>query len=474
METNKYTHRILARVVLEAASPLCVGNGEKDIITDAQVATDVNGLPYIPGTALAGLFRHAIEEAGADVNDFFGFQKGNQGKGSEIIFSDGRMVGKEGKVLDGLLCIDFKDAFYSSFAQLPIRQHVRIGHRGTADNHGKFDQQVVFKGTRFVFEIEAVSDGSNEEMFSRVLDVLTSETFRIGGGSRKGFGEVRIIEVKKSFLDLSDTEMLHRYAAKSSALSDTSFWGELPKDGNVEKNSGEFIRYELTLKPDDFFLFGSGFASDNADISPVKEDVIIWKDGIPSIQHSCVLIPASSLKGAIAHRTAFYYNKQNQVFADKLERPGDALGFFGKENFAVRALFGSEGANEQGQRRGAVIFSDIVEKTPASEKLLNHVSIDRFTGGAIDGAKFDEEVTDASGQAFQTTIFVDGKCLDEYCATEKCVGESAKGDVLQAFEKALKDVVTGMLPLGGGVNRGHGIFGGECKVYDNNRKGGLL
>ena len=58
-KTKQYTHRFLARFVIEAETPLAVGSGEKDILTDALVATDVNGLPYIPGTAIAGVLRHA-------------------------------------------------------------------------------------------------------------------------------------------------------------------------------------------------------------------------------------------------------------------------------------------------------------------------------------------------------------------------------------------------------------------------------
>ena len=35
--------------------------------------------------------------------------------------------------------------------------------------------------------------------------------------------------------------------------------------------------------------------------------------------------------------------------------------------------------------------------------------------------------------------------------------------VIEAFEKALDDVTDGLLPLGGGVNRGNGTFKGSWK-----------
>ena len=62
IKATKYKFRHLARVIIEAKTPIAVGSGEKDVITDALVATDVNGLPYIPGTALAGVVRSMIGE----------------------------------------------------------------------------------------------------------------------------------------------------------------------------------------------------------------------------------------------------------------------------------------------------------------------------------------------------------------------------------------------------------------------------
>ena len=53
---------MIARITLEATSPLAVGSGEKDIITDAPVTRDVNDLPYIPGTSLMGIIRHSMKD----------------------------------------------------------------------------------------------------------------------------------------------------------------------------------------------------------------------------------------------------------------------------------------------------------------------------------------------------------------------------------------------------------------------------
>lgn len=52
--------RYVARIVIEADTPICVGSGEKTIDTDSEVTLDVNGLPYIPGTTIAGVLRHIM------------------------------------------------------------------------------------------------------------------------------------------------------------------------------------------------------------------------------------------------------------------------------------------------------------------------------------------------------------------------------------------------------------------------------
>ncbi|HRN05193.1 MAG TPA: RAMP superfamily CRISPR-associated protein, partial [Muribaculaceae bacterium] len=178
MTTKRYTYRHIVRMTVEAATPLAVGTGKgSDILTDAPVAKDVNGLPYIPATSIAGVLRHAMGyvDNKTDGNPFGyidGADNDDSGHGSDIIFTDAVMVGKDGKALDGIQNIDWDDEFYRAFQDLPIRQHVRINDKGTAENNGKFDNEVVYKGTRFVFEIELVSDNDNDNHIEKAIEHL--------------------------------------------------------------------------------------------------------------------------------------------------------------------------------------------------------------------------------------------------------------------------------------------------------------
>jgi CRISPR/Cas system CSM-associated protein Csm3 (group 7 of RAMP superfamily) len=454
MKKTNYTYRFLARFVIEAKTPLAVGSGEKDITTDALVATDVNGLPYIPGTAIAGVVRSMIGEESAKT--FFGYQVPNKkedGKGSEIIFTEAKILNSKGEVVDGLNieAID-KDPLLKEYKELPIRQHARISEKGVTVKGGKFDEQVVFAGTRFCFELEMVSVKEKNSDFESVLSQINNKTFRIGGGTRCGFGEIEVVEMQRAKLDLSKPEDLDLYLDKSSNLSED--WNGWQRDENIEKEtlSSDWVEYKLSLQPEDFFLFGSGFGDSEVDMTPVKARKVVWEDGVGRLSDKMVLIPATSVKGALSHRVAFHWNKLNGYYA------GNPEAKVGKDNFAVKTLFGSEGEKDgEGQLRGNVIFSDIIEKRNVEDKILNHVAIDRFTGGAIDGALFSEKTTyvKEKDKPFEMTLLVKNEMLSKKDKKNVTVGD--------ALEVALQDICKGMLPLGGGVNRGNGIFTGTLK-----------
>lgn len=440
---TNYTKRFLARIVLEAKTPLAIGSGKEDVYSDALVVTDVNGLPYIPGTALAGVLRSMIGEEKAQT--FFGCkgEKKDGGKGSEIIFSEGKILNSEGKVVDGLRLDAFNDSLLSNYKALPIRQHVRINGKGSSEDHGKFDEQVVFAGTRFCFEIEMVADNNDATIdnFNSVLNCIQNSTFRIGSGSRSGFGAVEVVEIKKMVLDLKEPTDLQTYLNKSSKLSeDCASW---QTDNTEETTDENWTRYKITLTPNDFFLFSSGFGDDEVDSTPVLARKVEWdNNGKGQLSKPKTLIPASSVKGALAHRVAFHYNKIMKRYAGCI---GDNAPKVGGENEAVRMLFGY--SDDKVQERGNILFSDIIEKEEYKAKIINHVSIDRFTGGVIDGALFSEKATYAKGKMIEMTVMVN-----------KCVTDE---NVIKAWNNTLNDLCNSMLPLGGAVNKGYGMFTGK-------------
>lgn len=436
----KYTHRYLAKIVLEADCPFNISTGRDNLETQSPAIRDINGLPYLPSSSIAGVLRHAIGEEAAST--FFGSLETDAG--SRIIFTDGVMIGKNGTALDGIKDIDFNDSFYRHFNKLPIRHHVRINEKGAGADKGKYDHEIVYKGTRFVFEIIMYSDGTDQQQFEEVLEKLRDSNFALGGKTRRGLGRMKVVKCAKAILDLKKKEDLSDYLNKSASLEEPFSRYE---DVTTEPtNPTGWTKYEMTLIPDDYFLFRAGESDDNRNAIPTTEAYIRWDvNQKPSFVEGCVILPGSSIKGAIAHRTAYHWNRINQNYA---ERP---LHIVGDKNPAVRTIFGYvDGDNA---RRGNCLIPDIIEELPLNnrdKKIFNHVAIDRVTGGASQTALFSEQAVYRKGMVYSLNILVKDDVLTD-------------NTICEAFECALKDISNGNLPLGGLTSRGYGIFSGAIK-----------
>lgn len=403
---TKYT----AHITIQAETPLKVGSNNSDFLQDTPVQKDWNNLPMILGTSIAGVLRKDFK---GDVDEIFG-----KDNGSKVIISNALLVGENGKVCEELLLE--KTPFLQIFDNLPIREHTAISSKGVAKDKNKFDEEVVYKGTRFKFSIELVED--DKESFKNILNLLNSPSFRLGGGSTKGFGKFKVIKIKTTSKECS------------SSLNDDF---EDEKNYQKSKIDIDYVIYTLKIKPDDFFIFGSGFGDEDADMTPVYEKAIQY-DGINSrLCEEQILIPASSLKGAIAHRTTYHYNLQHEFYIGNSKVKESIKEIFGEAKNSKKNITGA---------KGKIIFSDCF-KTKNAIKVFDHVSIDRFTGGAIDGALFQEKTVADDGDLYSIEILLHK--------------DLQNSDEQKAFESALTNITTGMLPLGGSTTKGHGVFTGN-------------
>lgn len=425
-----YNYRYVAQIVLEATTPLKVGSGESDFFVDAPVLKDWNGLPMILGTSITGVLRHSFKKEDSKVNDIFG-----KDNGSRLLVSNAHLLDEKQK-LHHLLGIDNKSDFLKKYHNLPIREHTAIDEKGVAREHSKFDEEVVFAGSRFKFELELIGNENDEEVWQELLSLLNSPLFRLGGGSTKGFGEMKIVSC------FEETYMLGKdYQSKPSNLNTLAGTDIRTK---LKMSSQSYSVYKISIQPDSFFSFGSGFGDDEVDDIAVTEEIAKWDKVEGYFSQKQILLPASSLKGALSHRVAFYYNKLEKNFADKIDK-SEFDKYIGENNEAVATIFGASKSHEN-EGKGKALFSDMFKEFKKDEvKIFDHVKIDRFTGGAIDSALYNEKVM-AQKDTWNIEIVLT-KELD--------------GHVKDAFEESLNDLCKGLLPLGGKVNRGHGIFEGN-------------
>lgn len=415
MEINNNI-RHLARFIIEAQVPIVVGSGESDIITDKLVMTDLNGLPFIPGTTLAGIVRSFCKK------ELFGSTE----SGSLIIFSSAHFIGEEGKVIEGM--IDTRSEFYNRMLNLPVRQHVKIGSNGAPERGALFDEEVVYMGARFCFEIEF---WGNEDDFDEILNVFYSDNFRIGGGTRSGYGKIRVVECKKCSINVSDD----LYINKSSSLND-QFWNKSTVMKFNGRKTSDLNKREILLTPEHFFSIGE---------VPMTETRIVHKnDGTSKFDDKTyALIPASSIKGVLAHRTAFYYNKIAKVTLDKISDYEEHVGI---KNKAVKELFGTT------EQPGKVMIDDCLVEMPDNAKFIQpHVAIDAFTGGARPGALFKKQ-----------QIYCKEIKLNIY------VHQSVSHEAKVAFDSAVEDLMHGRLQIGSKVTNGLGVMR-TTKTFQNGK-----
>jgi CRISPR/Cas system CSM-associated protein Csm3 (group 7 of RAMP superfamily) len=556
----KHPIRHIARIKVECTTPLAIGSGQSGLENERLIVRDANGLPFIPGTSLAGVIRHEMKNKISEesLQTLFGFQewseaqKKNIGQGSRVLFSPGTLLYKDNEtVLEGIQKLD--DPFISIYQNLPERDHVRINDRGVAEEYAKFREQLVIKGSRFVFEMEFWEDGTESACFQDLMNVIQHPAFRIGAGTRNGFGELKVVEIRHRTLDLTKKEDLLVYLGKSSSLN-ADFPGEKIALNTSTSLGDKWIKYQVEIKPHSYFLFGSGdleyersreIIEENGEkktktsikwwrSSPKKEVSLDWSDGTATLKEEdkeAFLIPGTSIKGALSHRTAFHYNQlaheaeeeghtiesagtslsdedevafdldqaleafslnvpfeemnyppdspewkrledvidkmsieDSEAWMDYEEKMKDKINGrptkqklpVGENNPAVQALFGyAKDSDKEDGQRGRVIIPDIfLDADKVEEKVFSHVAIDRFTGGAIDGALFEERVIE----------FKEAKTINIFVETSAFDGDKR---VKTAFTKALDDLVNGHLALGGNTTKGHGIFTGAYSLIED-------
>lgn len=461
--TGQYSHRYVLRAVIEFTTPFLVGAGKKGDIADAIFAADANGLPALPGSSIAGVLRARFHESfsESDEEQLFGFQKGDRGEGSRLSVSWGCIHDSRNMPVEGIVSLERLDDPVLAKALTPvIRDHVRINHKGASDaeEHGKFDEQAVCAGQRFTFELELTGSENEKDLWEKLLSVLSSASLRFGGKTRRGFGACRFVSVQSRIFDLrSEFSDYARHpvslAAKATGLTPLS----LP-DSTAE----DLI--SLTLQPRGFWMFGGGYdlpeQQGNADMAPVRDCRVTWEAETGTIEEDVLVIPASSVKGALAHRTAFHYNALKGIFADEV--PSEEIAdHWGEGNKAVRELFGyckkgsgtDDGISDKDTGRpGKVFMNDLYLPGVIESQLVHHVGIDRFTGGARDQVLFNERPL-WRGAALPIKISISNIDTIE-----------DRMDVLKAFRSAVSDLAEGRLQIGGGSGRGLGYFDSEAAV----------
>lgn len=481
----------LARITVEACSPLSIGAGS-GLSHDVALARDANGLPMIPGSSLRGVLRHLWEVVFPDIDDlklteWFGVEGGpshKDGLAGRIHFGFGCVHDSQGTGVQGLMteAPDFECPLLRRLAAgAPlVRDHVALSHRHTIEGSQKFDRTAVPAGTRFSIELSARSGTgeANQEqvraVLGRIAFLMEHDLFRLGGASGRGYGRVRVHQATWQSFEAVDTAgaKVLRDARKDppSRKLNRNLGSEA---GDQSKSTGIACAETFTREAVGFMRVGSTGAPDvkaksdnfetrwsdkstdeqpddlsdrDVDLVQVREPRLIWNedDTLNTSNGSDVfdarleyVIPGSAIRGAITHRALFHYNRLSQCWASK-----DKLDAYSQRRGALAELFGWAKDKEAGTGAASLFLIDDAVIKNAQPVRLDHNSIDRFTGGVRNRALFSEEVL--YGGEFEVRWFLrswqskkpdKAQCDDRECARE-------------ALNLALEDLKSGRIALG--------------------------
>jgi len=428
---------------LTADGPLHLG-GPGETTVDAPILRDrVDGLPLLTGASLAGALRSHLADVVAgyrrsepeEVATLFGGARGDdEGAQSPLIVFDslGRLPsGKRPEIRDGV-AID------------PAT--------GTAEEHKKFDVEVLPAGTSFDVRFDLlVPDGAEEScllgLLLATLGGLEAGEVRLGARTSRGYGRCRAGGWVARRFDLAAR-------AGWTAWLATDPGDPLDTMGEAEgaKAGGQGLRQAVEAA-----WPGAAGATNVADQQRRFRAVLDleWPRGGLLVRspgtdpgdadatqlHSAgdPVLPGTSLAGALRARA--------------LRIARTVLGDGGDDR--VEALFGARLRGKDGGQDAAPSGADELSgsRLTVSEGRLDgellqgvRIRIDRFTGGVVDGALFDEEPL--YGGKGSVTV-------------EIRAPEPGDAGLLLLL---VKDLLTGDLPVGGSASVGRGVTAGTAQL----------
>lgn len=462
--------RYLARVTIELQSAMHngSGNGSEDQDTSADFQRDANGVPTILGTSITGVIRHSLGYDTDDVNSIFGYMGAadSSQQGSRLDVSFGYIHDSKNQAVYGI-GDTLDDPVLIAASQGEYRDRVALNEFGTTDLHdsgyeqlvgNKFDKRVVQAGHRFTFELEFSAQDNDKDLgfWQNILNALNLPLTRFGADGRNGLGMFKVTKLINKRFNLNECKGFDEYCEYDNNLrTPPTAWQEF-EFASDDSTSIEVSEVALTMS--DFWMIAGG-VDDDADMAPVSERRIQWSDkDHGSVSEPCFFLPGSSIKGVLRHRALFHACKVKGTFLD--DHSQNAQADFSQAKDLVCQLFGSESSTEEASTSGSAANSEEPAELVAgnvwvneiyfgpeisnTNNMLQHVAIDKFTQGALDGALFNEK------PLFQTDL----KLTFFYQADSADKQSNQAQEVLQ---RTIDDLLQGRLGLGGGFGRGHGF-----------------
>lgn len=447
------------KITFQLDSPLCIGSGRNDI-TDQDILRDARGIPYIPGSAVAGVLREACQGIMDDKawKYYFGYSSTNTGNKvksdddiieSQIIFYDATLVG------------DNKDKEGNPKYRISQRDGVALNEYKSAKKQAKFDREILEGDCKFQTFIEISEEQSDvnekvkaDEVLTNIAKIWKETDIRFGAKITRGYGKICNVEIIGKNFDFTLKDEISSWLdfdifeenSWENAILYKDMLNTLMKDNIWTLKDNNRLSLKLRLEGGLSIRRYSTECSDE-ESSPDQEQLTTLKFDKNGSEEVAV-IPGTTWAGAIGHRMEELI-KRSKV--QEVERS--------KDDIQKYYYFGT--VNSKVKEKSLIYFSES-KLTGGQFKKMSRNAIDRFLGSTAEGALFTEK------------IYIGGETtLDISFGDPYNTAVSYSDDFINALAATLTDLHEGYLAVGGATSVGRGIFSileingvklNECKL----------
>jgi CRISPR/Cas system CSM-associated protein Csm3 (group 7 of RAMP superfamily) len=441
----------LTRLIIETTAPMAIYSGNRDTGFDNQLARDANGLPYLPGTSIAGVWRNLVREyldSQSDRKWFGGVDENDHS--SCLSISNGIVHDSHNRPVVGLKTMAElqKDPLLALLHQdRPLhRERVRINDRGVASDQAKFDQLLIPAGVRFCVDIsfdDQKLSPPDTEQWQMILACWQHRRFALGSTTRNGLGRFKVIGSLQEKVALKNNPQAAVQLAAFAALK------AIPVQSTLQNPMTEQPFAILPIKALDNWRCGAGSELLGKDKKPehtvslitYSESRITWPNNVAKLDEKPLpVICGSSIKGILAHRIAFHLRKHLAIWAEDMSESSHKEWQTRPEQLSALLGFADDSPGAvHGNNLAGRLYVDDCEISFKDTTIRQHNSIDRFTGGVRKGALYSEEL-----------LYQPEFTIRLWLAAHT----SLSPELASALQDTLNDLQLGLLPMGAGSGRG--------------------
>lgn len=428
------------RIEFQLTSPLSVGSGE-NYITDKDIIKDSRGIPYIPGTSLAGIYRSLFSKKTAET--YFGPEL-TQERIQESAEQGKNVLENSAVVTYDASLLDTKEALITK------RDMAALDEYKTAVPGAKFDFQILEPGAVFVTYIEQNMEREEESwVIDEIADAWMQGMIRTGAKTGRGYGRTQGKKAVSAQFNLEDSEELKRWLDFDMYNPEDKNWKQEKKDEsaapvmqseNIRKMAEKeicAIHLELHQKG------GISIRQYSTEVGEADYRQLTARnlsdEKIENSAEGTPVIPGTSWAGA-------FRAQMGKLSAD-----------FGKYQPLAEKFFGKAKNKEADSRKSRISFSESRIKR-GKWVVYTRNAIDRFTGGTVDGALYTEK-TYYNGST-------DLEILCDFSSGD--ISDKDRKKFAQVMAAAILDLNSGYMSVGGLTAVGRGIFEVKKIAVDGN------